>query len=156
MTNETWVVVSDASRARIFVDRGRRAGLEAVAELFCPASREHVKDRVTDRAGLKPAGGAGARAGVTPVLDPKEAQARGFARHLADLLKKKQNVQAFKDLVLAAPPHFLGLLRNALDETVAKCVVASFDKDYTSLDAHELTRRILVPVPSPAPAMMRS
>jgi hypothetical protein len=33
-------------------------------------------------------------------------------------------------------------LRSALDETVAKCVVASFDKDYTLLDAGELDKRI--------------
>jgi protein required for attachment to host cells len=146
MANETWVLVADASRARIFVDRGRRTGLEPVLELSCPASREHVKDRVSDRSGLKPGGGAGARSGVVPILDPKEAEAKAFARQLAELLKKKQNDQAYKDLVLAAPPHFLGLLRNSLDETVAKRVVTAIDKDFTSLDSQELARRIKVPV----------
>jgi protein required for attachment to host cells len=90
---------------------------------------EHVRDRVSDRSGLKPAGGQGVRAGASQEVDPKEAEARAFARFLADTLKKKHNEQAFKELVLAAPPHFLGLLRSALDETLSKCVSTSFDKD---------------------------
>ena len=145
MTNETWVVVADACHARVFVDRGRRAGLEEREGYTWPGGREHVKDRVSDRSGLKPAGGQGVRAGLTPEVDPKEAQARGFARHLADALKRGLDGHAFHDLVLAAPPHFLGLLWGALDEAVARRVLASYDKDYLSLDAQELGRRILVP-----------
>ena len=142
MTNGTWVLVSDACRARIFADRGLRSGLVELEGFVCPGGREHVKDRVSDRSGLKPAGGQGVRAGATQEVDPKEAEARAFARFLADNLKKKLNEQAFQELVLAAPPHFLGLLRAALDETVSKRVVSSFDKDFTTLDTQELSKRI--------------
>jgi protein required for attachment to host cells len=76
-------------------------------------------------------------------VDPKEAESRVFARFLADNLKQHLNRQDFKELVLAAPPHFLGLLRAALDETVGRCVVASFGKDYIALDPSELARRIM-------------
>ncbi len=141
MVNGTWVLVSDASRARILVDRGRH-GFEELEGFACPASREHIRDRVSDRAGLKPAGGHGVRTGASQEVDPKEAEARAFARHLAEVLQKKLNEQAFRELVLAAPPHFLGLLRGALSEVVARCVVASFDRDYTTLDLGELSERI--------------
>jgi protein required for attachment to host cells len=145
MTNGTWVVVADACRARVFVDHGQREGLEERTGFTRPGGREHVRDRVSDRSGMKPAaGGLGVRAGLTPEVDPKEAEARAFARFLADNLKRHRNHEDFKDLVLAAPPHFLGLLRAALDETVSRRVVASFDKDYITLDAPELARRIMV------------
>ena len=141
MASGTWVLVCDACRARIFVDRGPR-GLEELEGFACPASREHIRDRVSDRAGLKPAGAHGVRTGASQEVDPKEAEARAFARHLAEVLYRKVNEQAFRELVLAAPPHFLGLLRGALSEVVARCVVASFDRDYTTLDPADLSERI--------------
>ena len=142
MANGTWILVSDACRARVFLDRGPHNDLEELEGFTCPGGREHVRERVSDRSGLKPGGGQGVRAGASQEVDPKEAEARVFARLLADTLKRKLNEQAFRDLVLAAPPHFLGILRGTLDATLAKCVVASFDKDYTTLDAQELSKRI--------------
>ena len=146
MADGTWVLVSDACRARLFQDLGPRGGLEELEAFNRPQAREHVKDRVSDRTGLKPAGGQGARVGASQEVDPKEAEGRAFARLLADMLQKRWNRQAFSGLVLIAPPHFLGLLRNALSETVAKCVVASIDKDLTVLGAPELSRRLHVQV----------
>jgi protein required for attachment to host cells len=142
MTSGAWVLVSDVCRARLFADHGSRSDLEELEGFTNPGGREHVKDRVSDRSGLKPAGGQGVRAGVTQEVDLKETEARIFARFLADTLKRKLNEQAFQELVLAAPPHFLGILRGALDESVPRCVVASFDKDYTTLNARELSKRI--------------
>ncbi len=141
MANGTWVLVSDACRARIFLDRGR-GGLEELEGFACPMSREHIRDRVSDRAGLKPAGGHGVRTGASQEVDPKEADAMAFARHLAEVLQRKWNEHSFGELVIAAPPHFLGLLRGALSETVARRVVASFDRDYTTLDLAELSAHI--------------
>ena len=142
MVDATWVLVSDACRTRIFADRGMRNNLLELEGFSCPAGRVHIKDRVSDRSGLKAAGGHGVRPGASQEVDPKEAEARAYARFLADTLKRKYQEQAFKELVLAAPPHFLGLLRNALGETLSKCVVASFDKDYTTLEVQELSSRI--------------
>lgn len=142
MLNGTWVLVADACRARIFSDPGLRGDLVELEDFASPACREHVKDRVSDRSGQKPGGGQGGRVSAAQEVDPKESEARAFARHLAEVLKRKQNANAFKELVIAAPPHFLGLLRSAFDETIAKAVVASFDKDYTMLDAGDLSRRI--------------
>ena len=146
MAEGTWVLVSDACRARLFQDLGWRGGLQELEGFACPQAREHVKDRVSDRTGLKPAGGQGVRAGASQEVDPKEAESRAFARFLADTLQKRLNRQGFTELVLVAPPHFLGLLRNALPETVARCVVASIDKDLTALEVKELSKRIHAPV----------
>ena len=136
MIHGTLILVSDACRARLFGEHGLTGGLEELEAFTCPDSREHVKDRVTDRSGLKAGGG------VTPRQDPKENAAQGFARHLAEILRRRCQGRGFDDLVLVAPPHFLGMLRGAMDETLARRVVATFDKDFTMLDAGELSRRI--------------
>jgi len=138
----TWILVSDACHARVFADRGLREGLVELEGFNLPGGREHVRDRVADRSGLKPAGAHGVRSGATQEVDPKEADARLFARYLADCLKKKLDRQAFDGLLLVAPPHFLGLLKAALDDTVARCLLTTFSKDYTALDPAELARRI--------------
>lgn len=140
--NGKWVLISDACRTRIFADHGMRSGLVELEGYACPAAREHIKDQVSDRAGLKPAGGQGVRSGAAQEVDPKEAEARAYARFLASTLKKKYDEHAFTDLVIAAPPRFLGMLRGAMDESLAKHVVASFDKDYTTLSIKELNERL--------------
>jgi len=142
MHNEKWILISDSCRARIFLDRGLQNGLEEIGGYAYPGGREHVRDRVSDRAGMKPAGAQGVRAGASQEVDPREAQSQAFARFLAGTLKKKKDQHAFQELVIAAPPHLLGILRDAMDDTVARCIVASLDKDYVALDRRELGRRI--------------
>lgn len=142
MSNGAWILVTDACRARIFVDHGIRNDLEEIEGFANPHGREHIRKRVADRAGLKPAGPNGVRSGASQEVDPKEAEALVFARFLADTLKKRHNEKAFKELVIVAPPHVLGNLRSAMDSALSKCVVASFDKDFISLDRHELSKRI--------------
>jgi len=140
--NGKWVLVSDACRTRVFADHGQRSGLVELEGYACPAAREHVRDRVSDRAGLKPAGGQGVRSGAAQEVNPKEAEARAYARFLASTLKRKYDEHAFTELVIAAPPHFLGLLRGAMDEGLSRRIVASFDKDYTTLSLKDLNERI--------------
>ena len=94
MVDATWVLVSDACRTRIFADRGMRNNLLELEGFSCPAGRVHIKDRVSDRSGLKAAGGHGVRPGASQEVDPKEAEARAYARFLADMLKRKYHEQA--------------------------------------------------------------
>lgn len=142
MLNATWILVSDASRARIFEDRGLVSGLAEVGGYACPGGREHLRDMVSDRSRLKGGGAQGIRAGILAEQDPKDHEAERFARFLADQLRRHLHQQAFDHLVLVAPPHFLGLLRASLDDGLAKRVVTTFDKDLTMLDAQSLGRRI--------------
>ncbi len=137
----TWILVCDACRARVFLDCDQRELME-LRDFADVAAREHVRDRVSDRAGLKPGGGSEFRAGASPDTDPREAEAHRFAGYLAGVLKTGLNEHAYDELVLTAPPHFLGLLRAALDDQVARRVVVSIDKDFTTLDARELDERI--------------
>ena len=137
----TWVVVCDASRARVFHVGPRRDQWQLVRELEHPEGRAKGRDLVADRPGRKQSGSA-----LRPVMEyptgPHEVESEKFARALARVLESGLAEHAYERLILVAPPHFLGLLRSALHENVAKQVQLSIDKDYAALDPSQLADRL--------------
>jgi protein required for attachment to host cells len=59
----------------------------------------------------------------------KEQEAHGFAKDLAHRLDSARNKGKFKNLVLVAPPSFLGLLRDNLSKEVMAMVSNQVDKN---------------------------
>lgn len=158
----TWVLISDASRARLFQagEHGaRQLGLTLLRRFEHPESRERNLDLVTDRPGrtqqsISPnmrAGGqqsTGNRSAMEPPTPPKKIEQEGFARELAHELEKGLHDNAYVNLIVAANPEFLGMLRGAMSDQVKKHVTASLDKDYTAMDVRELEGRISGMLPS--------
>jgi len=106
-----------------------------------PGSRAHGQDVISDRPGRR-SEAPGHHGGLSPDAEPRVVEAQRFAHSLAGVLKQGLNRHAYEELVLAAPPHFLGLLRNALDEQVAARVAATFDKNFIALSSREIENRI--------------
>jgi protein required for attachment to host cells len=141
--NETWILVANASRARLFHAGARSKGWELVSEHEHPESRAAGHELLTDRPGsVKQSGGDVNRSSMDPRTDPKEVEAKKFAHQLGKLLAKGVDDGAYHRLVLVAPPHFLGLLRAELEEKVARRVASTFDKDYHELTPKELAERV--------------
>jgi protein required for attachment to host cells len=139
----TWILVSDASRARLFRRKGVARTWDLVFERDYPEGRAHGRDRTTDRPGRFALDhGKGFQAQMEPPKSPHEIAAENFARSLAESLERGLGAHAFDRLVLTAPPHFLGLLRERLSTEVARHVTASIDKDYTRLELPELRNRL--------------
>lgn len=146
-----WVLVSDASRAMLFVERMPGGTLDLVEQLEHPDSRARARDLMADASGRKPVGpsmgghyggrsvslGAG-RVGAAPDTDPKEVEGEKFAREISAVLEDRRLQHAFDELVLVAPPHFLGLLKGALTAQVQKLVEGTVSKDLSMLDAREI------------------
>jgi protein required for attachment to host cells len=61
-----------------------------------------------------------------------------FARDIAGKLEHARTTHEFDQLVLVAPPRFLGLLRGSLDDGTAKLVIGSLDKDLAHSKESEL------------------
>ena len=157
----TYVLIADASRARLFQQHASRT--YALLETFDhEPSRVRNRDLVADANGRKPAGpsvganyggrsvsrGVG-RPGVAPDTEPKEVEAEKFAHRLASALDGLLRARDDR-LVLAAPPHFLGLLKKTLSTSVVKRLELTVDKDLTKLEGRELDdrmRRELFPSP---------
>jgi protein required for attachment to host cells len=163
----TWVLISDASRARLFQAGeygAHQMSLTLLRKFEHPESRERNLDLVSDKPGriqqsvspnIRMRGGSGGgqvatgnRAGMEPTTPPKKIEHEHFARELAQELEKGLQQNAYSNLIVAANPEFLGLLRGTMSDQVKKHLTASLDKDYTAMDVRELEGRISGMLPS--------
>lgn len=137
----TWILVANASQARLYANNGPKKGLQLLKELQHPESREKGSDLVSDRPGhMQSAGnGHGAR---QPRTDPKTNEARHFALQLARELNHARASGQFGRLILVAPPAFMGLLNEKLDGPTASLVSDRFEKDYTKAGEKELAAHL--------------
>lgn len=141
--NATWILVCDASRARLFSTPGKGRPWTLVQELNHPESRLKGSEIMSDQPGrVRQSMGAGTRPAMEPHTPPKQVEAEHFAQQLAGVVEHGHGRNDFSRLVLVAPPHFLGLLRKSLSDQCSKRVVASLDKDYTELKERELPERL--------------
>lgn len=140
-----WIVISDASRARIFEASERGKPFRLVDSFEHPQSRARVRDLMADANGRKPGGtpvtarpASSGRPGAAPDTDPKWVEAQKFARELVARLEAGLQRHAYDSLVVVAPPQFLGLLRHILSEQVKNHLELSLDKDLTHHPLHQI------------------
>ena len=140
-TSQTWILLCEASRARLFTHDGQ-GDLTEIMDFAHPGSRSHGLQMATDRPGRRSDGPGPHSSGLSQETEPKEVEAQRFATLLAGVLKQGLNQHRFGELVLAAPPHFLGLMRQALDPQVTATLAATFDKNLLGLSNREIESRI--------------
>jgi protein required for attachment to host cells len=126
----TWILVANASLARLYANLGPKQGLKLIKELVHPESRMKNADLSSDKAGAFQAStsGHGAREQQTP---PKLNAARNFAQALAKELYLGRSRNEFARAILVAPPAFMGMLNATLDGPTAQMVSDRLEKDYT-------------------------
>jgi len=133
----TWIVVGNASEACIYAKRNPSKELEFVLELKHPESHEKGINLVSDRPGHYQSKGAGHGA-LVESSNPKENEAKRFARQLAEKLEKGRRVNKYQRLLLLAPPQFHGLLNKQLSKQALDLVTNHVNKDYTKCTKKEL------------------
>jgi protein required for attachment to host cells len=131
----TWIMVANASQAKVFANHGPNKGLQFVKELVHPESRERTSDLVSDRSGSHAGTGHGAFIQAT---DPKHHEAERFAQEVTRELDNGRLKQAYDRLILVASAPFMGLVNNRLPEPVRSLLSEIIDKDYTRLPTKEL------------------
>jgi protein required for attachment to host cells len=133
----TWILVANASRARLFENTGINKGLRLVSEFEHPASRMKGVDLVSDRPGHSPRSGnsQGAR---QPAIDPKQNEAEHFAKDIANTLEMGRGQNGYERLIVAAAAPFLGVLKKHLSEGVSSLMSDSVNKDLTQVPLQEL------------------
>lgn len=138
----TWIVVADASRARVIERRGDSS--TEIADLLNPEGRAHARDIGSDANGRFPKGGSNTGPGhaAGPDTDPVEHAVSMFAKRVARSLDEARVQGRYQSLCLVAPPKMLGLLRAELPTEVARRVVQEVGKDLSALDVRELVSRI--------------
>ncbi|MEQ8483230.1 MAG: host attachment protein [Pseudomonadales bacterium] len=136
----TWVVVADGARARLF-NRHRNRKLEEFDVLLSPQHRLHEGDLVSDRDGRAADGNGGGHA-MGNKNATKDHEMAVFAKRLAGRLEDARNAGEIDRLVLVAAPRFLGQLRTQLSSSVADMVALTIDKELTTLPADKLAEHL--------------
>jgi protein required for attachment to host cells len=130
----TWIMVANASHAKLFTNKGPNKGLELIKELEHPESREKAAELVSDRIGNY--AGSGSYAQPT---SPKEHEAERFAQEIAHELEQGRVSNAYEKLVVVTSAHFMGLLNSRITPQVKNKISGSISKDYTHLPVKELS-----------------
>ncbi|MBA2352425.1 MAG: host attachment protein [Burkholderiales bacterium] len=137
----TWILVANSSHAKIFCNSGMKKGLQLVAELDHPESREKRMDLASDRPGHNKASGNG-RGAFVQATDPKQNEADHFALEVAKNLEHGRTINEYERLILVASNPFMGLLKNRLDSHVLDKVSETIEKDYTKSSDKELAAHL--------------
>jgi protein required for attachment to host cells len=141
--NTVWILVCDASRGRLFEIRGEGGAWHQVEAFAHGESREKAGDLVTDRMGRSSSEGASSHhSALAPASSPKEVEKGHFGHTLAKMLDEALRTKRFRFLVLAAPPHFLGMLKKELTPELEKHLLATVDKDLSHLAPTDIAKRM--------------
>jgi protein required for attachment to host cells len=133
----TWIVAADSSRARILQVAGRQR-LDEIDNLLNPEGRMNDRELITDaHPRFRGTGGPGSDRQEMPAV---EHAVELFAKRVGDYLDKARVAHRFDELVLVAPPKFLGTLRKELGKEVEKLVADELPKDLSWFNERELER----------------
>jgi protein required for attachment to host cells len=142
MSDTTWVLIADASRARVFEHSRSLQSLTLAFEDDRPEHRDRSLSGPSDRRGRVHDSVGQARHAMEPHTPLDERNRESFARELTERLATGANEQRYGQLLLVASPSMLGALRSHLDENLRERVIAEIDKDLTKIPAHELPEHL--------------
>lgn len=138
----TWVLVADGARARLlslqegeYVPRQIRAFSNAMGRMPGRELERDRRPRTYDRFGR-------GRHAIEPRTSTRDKCTARFAALLHSTLERGCVEHRYSDLVLIAPPHFLGLLNATLDKRVRARVALEMPKDLTHADAGTIGARL--------------
>jgi protein required for attachment to host cells len=137
----TWILVANASLAKLYANLGPNKGLTLVKELIHPESRQKNSELVTDRSGSMASVGNG-QGSKLPQTVPKTHEAKVFAQEIAQELYRGRAKNEFARAIVFAPPAFMGMLNAVLDSPTAQLITDRFEKDYTKEPEPMLRERL--------------
>lgn len=138
----TWVVVADSSRARFFAWEDRQEALREIDDMIHSEGKMQDREEVTDRQGGIAGGHGQGDHTFEPPTDLKRQEAINFAHQIGEKLEKGRVNGEYQSLILTAPPEFLGVLRQTLNEHVLQLVAESLNKHLVALDAASIREHI--------------
>ncbi len=127
----TWVVVADATRARVLENIGPGSGLVEVPEAVFEGPNRPDRKIVSDRPGRSFDSHGHGRHAMEPDTDPARYEKQQFAREIAAWLDKAARRGDFDRIAIVAAPRTLGDLRATLSHVVQERMVCDLAKDLT-------------------------
>ena len=111
---KTWIFVADACGGRVFETSDAGKTLHLLRRFSHAQGRAMEADLTADRPGSSYSDAHRGTSTMEPHKVRKEVEATQFARGLAEHLHLASQRGEVKAIVLVVPPHFLGMLRNAV------------------------------------------
>jgi len=137
----SWIVAADAGRALILSKAGA-SHVNTVRVLSNPSARRRTCDMVTDQRGRVDKKSGPIRSAMDSPINPHEQMAVVFAREICHFLEDSASRQAFDELILIAPGHFLGLLNAHLGHAATKRLVLCKAKDLIHTSRNNILRDV--------------
>ncbi|MEJ2061306.1 MAG: host attachment protein [Gammaproteobacteria bacterium] len=134
----TWILVADASRARVFRAESPTGGLIEIEDFTHPEARSHDQELTSDLPGRAFDSMGANRHAMEQQTEPKKEEALVFARELGARLEAACESGDYDKLYVIAAPAFLGMLRDALGKGTRGVVAQELDKDLTWQTAEEV------------------
>jgi protein required for attachment to host cells len=141
MADALWILVANASRARLFATDERAQRWDLREEFLHRESRLQTRELKNQPDNPN----AGTLHKPRPENEPngrQELEHDRFARQLAQRLERGLNDHAYERLVVAAPPEFLGRLRKMISHRVHQRLMLDLRADYVNVPPRELPERI--------------
>lgn len=141
---KTWIVVVNRCEAKIFISdrRGNNGEVQFVEKLENPRGRLKSIDINADRPGF--VNSSSIHGGqLVKKQSPTDRVSEMFAKKVAAHLEEKRQQNVFEELVLIAPPQFLGKVRQNFSRELRECIVKEIPKDLAqTATSFELKERI--------------
>ncbi|WP_461481052.1 host attachment protein [Porticoccus sp.] len=142
MSGTIWVLVADATQARLFSTTGSKEPLLELKDMLHSAGRSKISDLVTDQPGRYSGSGHTGIHGMEDGQDIKNQERDIFAREICALLEKSHRQQRFHRLYLVAPSHMLGAFHKHLGKDVKKRIPEEFDSLLVKLSPAEIRNHL--------------
>jgi protein required for attachment to host cells len=136
------IVVADQAEAIFYDAPSLDARPKEVGRISDPLAHKHDRDLGSDRPGRSYESVGGARHAIERENDPRYEEAVRFARRISCRLDDALHRGEFEELVVAAGPPFLGLMRAEMSQQVKKRVVHEIRKDLVHGPVEALRRHL--------------
>ena len=140
----TWLLVADASKARLYSTQKARLfqeqrpeDLKLLNQFTHEDSRKKGIELATDKMGTF---GSGVFVETT---SPKVREAEQFAHELINHLETGRKQKHFRELILVAPPAFMGMLNKYMSREVHKLLAQTIEKNYTEYNEKDLLQNLM-------------
>jgi len=140
--SHSWIIVADASRARIFSSTGNLSGFQELQTLTHPASRLHEQELTSDLPGRAFDSHGQDRHAMGQAVSPKKEETIRFAKQITSLLDDARKKNSFEHLILIAPPERLGLLREKLSVALRKRVSEEIHNNLTQHTLDDIKKHL--------------
>lgn len=150
---KTWILVTNAHRARCFEADGHGDELKELADFIYPhASSGHDAQTAGGVADVGKGHGRTGHAGTQfePHVEASAKERHGFARQLAEYLNTGVATQRCEHVTMIATPPMLGELKQSLSPAAGKALAGCVASDLTLYQGAELKRRVREALQSPA------